>query len=199
MMKENQIILKTENIAPLIKDVHEKIVSIRGLDVILDVDVANLYGVETRRINEAVKNNPDKFPSDYMFVLTSEEVTNLRSKFSTANISPKSRSLPHAFTEKGLYMLATVLKSKTAVNTTFAIIENFSTVRELRRELLDLHKEKDIKNQQSKIEHFGNILSEIVMPDLETTETESSLELNFVIGKIKHTVKRVKRNGKNGE
>ena len=198
-MKENQIILKTENIAPLIKDVHEKIVSIRGLDVILDVDVANLYGVETRRINEAVKNNPDKFPSDYMFVLTSEEVTNLRSKFSTANISPKSRSLPHAFTEKGLYMLATVLKSKTAVNTTFAIIENFSTVRELRRELLDLHKEKDIKNQQSKIEHFGNILSEIVMPDLETTETESSLELNFVIGKIKHTVKRVKRNGKNGE
>ena len=96
-------------------------------------------------------------------------------------------------------MLATVLKSKTAVNTTFAIIENFSTVRELRRELLDLHKEKDIKNQQSKIEHFGNILSEIVMPDLETTETESSLELNFVIGKIKHTVKRVKRNGKNGE
>ena len=199
MMKENKIILKTENIAPLIKDVHEKIVSIRGLDVILDVDVANLYGVETRRINEAVKNNPDKFPSDYMFVLTSEEVTNLRSKFSTANISPKSRSLPHAFTEKGLYMLATVLKSKTAVNTTFAIIENFSTVRELRRELLDLHKEKDIKNQQSKIEHFGNILSEIVMPDLETTETESSLELNFVIGKIKHTVKRVKRNGKNGE
>ena len=198
-MKENQIILKTENIAPLIKDVHEKIISIRGLDVILDVDVANLYGVETRRINEAVKNNPDKFPSDYMFVLTSEEVTNLRSKFSTANISPKSRSLPHAFTEKGLYMLATVLKSKTAVNTTFAIIETFSTVRELRRELLDLHKEKDIKNQQSKIEHFGNILSEIVMPDLETTETESSLELNFVIGKIKHTVKRVKRNGKNGD
>ena len=198
-MKENQIILKTENIAPLIKDVHEKIISIRGLDVILDVDVANLYGVETRRINEAVKNNPDKFPSDYMFVLTSEEVTNLRSKFSTANISPKSRSLPHAFTEKGLYMLATVLKSKTAVNTTFAIIETFSTVRELRRELLDLHNEKDIKNQQSKIEHFGNILSEIVMPDLETTETESSLELNFVIGKIKHTVKRVKRNGKNGD
>ena len=199
MMKENQIILKTENIASLIKDVHEKIISIRGLDVILDVDVANLYGVETRRINEAVKNNPDKFPSDYMFVLTSEEVTNLRSKISTANISPKSRSLPHAFTEKGLYMLATVLKSKTAVNTTFAIIETFSTVRELRRELLDLHKEKDIKNQQSKIEHFGNILSEIVMPDLETTETESSLELNFVIGKIKHTVKRVKRNGKNGD
>jgi len=198
-MKENQIILKTENIASLIKDVHEKIISIRGLDVILDVDVANLYGVETRRINEAVKNNPDKFPSDYMFVLTSEEVTNLRSKISTANISPKSRSLPHAFTEKGLYMLATVLKSKTAVNTTFAIIETFSTVRELRRELLDLHKEKDIKNQQSKIEHFGNILSEIVMPDLETTETESSLELNFVIGKIKHTVKRVKRNGKNGD
>lgn len=131
-----------------------------------------------------------------MFRLTSQEVSDLRSKISTTKISTKTRSLPHVFTEKGLYMLATILKSKTALSATFAIIETFTAVRSLKKELLDLHKEPNIANQQTKIDHFGNVLSEIVMPDLETTETESSLELNFFIGKIKHTVKRIKRNDK---
>lgn len=192
-MKKNQLAAKKKSLALLIKNVQKRIFSIRNENVILDADVAELYGVETRRINEAVKNNPDKFPSDYMIVLTSKELEILRSKFSTANLSSKSRSLPHAFTEKGLYMLATILKSKTAVNATFAIIETFSTVRGLKRELLDLHKENDSTKRRLKMEHFGNALSEIVMPDLETAETESSLELNFIIGKIKHTVKRIKR------
>lgn len=192
-MKKNQLAAKKKSLALLIKNVQKRIFSIRNENVILDADVAELYGVETRRINEAVKNNPDKFPADYMIVLTSKELEILRSKFSTANFSSKSRSLPHAFTEKGLYMLATILKSKTAVNATFAIIETFSTVRGLKRELLDLHKENDSTKRRLKMEHFGNSLSEIVMPDLETAETESSLELNFIIGKIKHTVKRIKR------
>ena len=194
-MKKNQLAANKKSLALLVKNVQKRILSIRGKKVILDADVADLYGVETRRINEAVKNNPDKFPSDYMLVLTSEELSILRSKISTANLSSKSRSLPHAFTEKGLYMLATILKSKAAINATFAIIETFSTVRGLKRELIDLHKETDSAKRQSKMEHFGNALSEIVMPDLETAETESSLELNFIIGKIKHTVKRIKRKG----
>ena len=103
--------------------------------VIADADVANLYGVETKRINEAVRNNPDKFPEDYMFILSSEETAVLRSKFSSTKLSSKSRSLPKAFTEKGLYMLATILKSKNALNVTFAIIETFTKVRSLKREL----------------------------------------------------------------
>ena len=90
-------------------------------------------------------------------------------------------------------MLATILKSKSAVNTTFAIIETFAAVRELKRELVKLHKGDNGKDKHSKMQQFGEILSDIVMPDLETTETESSLELNFIIGKIKHSVKRVKR------
>ena len=90
------------------------IVEIRQHPVIVDADVAALYGVETKRVNEAVKNNPDKFPEDYMFVLTSDESKDLRSKISTTNLSAKSRSLPKAFTEKGLYMLATILKSQRA-------------------------------------------------------------------------------------
>lgn len=125
-----------------------------------------------------------------MFTLTNDEVMDLRSKFSTANPSPKSRVLPKAFTEKGLYMLATILKSSQA---TIAIIETFASVRQLRRELRALHNEPDNKRQQTGMQHFGELLSSIVMPELETSETESSLEINFLIGKIKHTVKRVKR------
>ncbi len=177
----------------LFKEVQEKILFLRNQEVILDADVAQLYGVETKRINEAVKNNTDKFPEGYMFKLTHEELTYLRSKNSTTNISSKSRVLPKVFTEKGLYMLATILKSKQAVNTTFAIIETFATVRHLKRELRNLHEEHDKQQQQSKMQYFGDLLSSIVMPDLETSETESSLEINFLIGKIKHTVKRVRR------
>ena len=188
-----EIIQGNSAIITLMKNVQSKVLTLRNQNVILDADVAALYGVETRRINEAVRNNPDKFPADYKFRLSNAEMISLRSKFSTANISSKSRTLPYAFTEKGLYMLATILKSKTAVNTTLAIIETFTAIRELKRELLDLHKEPDKAKQQTKMEHFGNILSELVMPELETTETESSLELNFLIGKIKHTVKRIKK------
>ena len=76
---------------------------------------------------------------------------------------------------------------------TFVIIETFAKVRELKRELLELHKETDKEKQKTKMQHFGEVLTDIVMPDLQTQETESSLEINFLIGKIKHTVKRVRK------
>ena len=183
----------TELDSKLLTDVRNSIVIIRDMPVIADADVANLYGVETKRVNEAVRNNPDKFPEDYMFVLSSEEAAVLRSKFSSTKLSSKSRVLPKVFTEKGLYMLATILKSRSALNVTFAIIETFTQVRNLKRELIDLHKETDSEKQTAKMRHFGKVLSDIVMPDLETSETESTLELNFFIGKIKHTVKRVRK------
>ena len=173
--------------------VQEKIANIRQWNVITDADVAELYGVETKRVNEAVRNNPDKFPEDYMFTLTKEELQDLRSKISSTKVSPKSRTMPKVFTEKGLYMLATILKSKRAVNVTFAIIETFTKVRYLKREIVELHKEKRPEIQEEKMKRFGEVISDIVMPDLETSETESTLELNFLIGKIKHTVKRIKK------
>jgi hypothetical protein len=188
-MDSQSIILKPE----LLAVVHSNIVIINDKAVIADADVAFLYGVETKRVNEAVRNNPDKFPSDYMFELKPEELLDLRSKFSSTKVSTKSRTATKVFTEKGLYMLATILKSKRALDVTFAIIETFARVRSLKRELVDLHKEQDKEKQVSKMRHFGETLSEIVMPDLETTETESTLELNFLIGKIKHTVKRTKK------
>lgn len=171
------------------------IVEIDGVPVIADADVAALYGVETKRVNEAVRNNPDKFPKDYMFELTDGEVEYLRSKISTTKVSAKSRAATKVFTEKGLYMLATVLKSKQALEATFAIIETFAKVRGLKSEIVALHKEKSKERQAERMHRFSELLSDIVMPDLETTETESTLELNFVIGKIKHTVKRVRRSG----
>lgn len=191
--KSNNSTPKDEQLPLLHSQVQDKIVIIRGISVIIDADVADLYGVETKRVNEAVRNNPDKFPQDYMFELTPNELQDLRSKNSSTKVSTKSRTLPKAFTEKGLYMLATIIKSRRATEVTFAIIETFTKVRNLKRELVELHKETDRHKQTDKMRHFGEVLSDIVMPDLETSETESTLELNFLIGKIKHTVKRIKR------
>lgn len=175
--------------------VRDRLVVLRNVAVLIDADVAALYGVETKRVNEAVRNNPDKFPVDYMFELTKDERDDLRSKISSAKVSSKSRVLPKAFTEKGLYMLATVLKSKRAKETTFAIIETFAQVRGLKRELLAMHAETDVHKRNGMMRHFGETLLDIVMPDPEEAETETSLELNFFIGKIKHTVRRVRKGG----
>ncbi len=189
-----------------LEEVEKKIVIVRGQQVLLDRDVAALYGVETKRVNEAVKNNPRKFHEGYMFELTKEESAALRSKISTTKESLSSTSLTleggkgrhskynfKAFTERGLYMLATILKSKRAEDATIAIIETFYKVRSLKRELVELHQETDKEKQKAKMQHFGEVLTDIVMPDLQTSETESSLEINFLIGKIKHTVKRVRK------
>ena len=196
--KKSKIALaKKAPTAPLLPvslaDVQNKIVSVRQQYVIADADVAELYGVETKRINEAVRNNPDKFPEDYMFALTLDETQDLRTKISTTNVSTKSRTLPKVFTEKGLYMLATILKSSTATAVTFAIIETFTKVRYLKRELVELHKESAPERQTDRLKRFGEAVADIVMPDLETSETESTLELNFFVGKLTHTVKRTKR------
>lgn len=179
-----------------IQKVEDKIAVIRNLEVIADADVAALYGVDTKRVNEAVRNNPEKFPARYMFELTPNELQDLRSKISSTNVSSMNRNPTKVFTDRGLYMLATILKGDKARDVTFAIIETFAKVRELKRELLELHQETDKEVQKTKMQHFGEVLSDIVMPDLQTHETESSLEINFFIGKIKHTVKRVRKEKK---
>ena len=186
---------KSSNLQPaLITEVNNSIVTIRETPVLVDRDVAAIYGVATRDINKAVKNNPRKFPTGYYFELDTEEKRELVENFHRFNPLKHSTVMPKAFSEKGLYMLATILKSDIATEATLAIIETFTKVRSLKRELKELHKETDKKLQNSKMQHFGEVLSDIVMPDLETSETESTLELNFLIGKIKHTVKRVKKN-----
>lgn len=124
------------------KDVERKIIVVRDQKVILDCDVADLYGVKTSAINQAVRNNPQKFPEGYYFELNSEESDCLRSKFLTLKKRGRggfSKYNYKAFTERGLYMLATILKSPRATAATIAIIETFARVRSLKRELLELH------------------------------------------------------------
>lgn len=103
------------------------------------------------------------------------------------------RKLPHAFTEKGLYMLATILKSEVATQATLGIIETFAKVRSLKHDIIALHTETDHDKQATMMKRFSDALTDIVMPDLQVSETESTLELNFIVGKLKHTVKRTKR------
>jgi hypothetical protein len=177
-------ILKIENLKELIIEIREQ-------SVLLDSSVAEIYGVETKRINEAVKNNPDKFPQDYMFELNELEFEDLRSKISSAKFA-KTRVSPKAFTEKGLYMIATILRSKQAVDATFAIIETFSKIRELSRSIKELSLAKDKAEQKSLMQKSGELIADIFDDDLQTSDTETSIELNFAVLKFKHTIKKKK-------
>ena len=175
-----------------LEEVSDKIISIRNEKVILDSDVATLYGVETRDINKAVKNNPDKFPYGYIFELDNKEFTNLRWKFSTTNLT-KTRVLPKVFTEKGLYMLATILKSPLATQTTIAIIEAFTKMRAMTVSIAELMKDHENAEKQKTMVQRGEELFEDIIGDaLDTVGTEMSFELNLAAFKIKHTVKRSK-------
>lgn len=173
------------------EEIENKIIDLRGQKVILDSDVAELYGVETRDINKAVKNNPDKFPVGYFFELTKEEFDDLRWKFSTAKFS-KTRVLPKAFTEKGLYMLATILKSTQATQTTIAIIETFAKIRNLSRNIKALSNAQDESQKQNLLQKSGKIIAEILDDNLVSNERETTIELNFAVLKFKHIIKTKK-------
>ena len=181
-----------------VEQVKETLVSLRGQDVILASDVAKLYGVETKVINQAVKNNPEKFPQGFVYELTKEEWNVLRSKILTLEFQTGRghypKYLPKAFTEKGLYMLATILKSRIATQTTLAIVNTFAEVRELKHRLLEVHDAGSNEEKKNGMKRIGDILADLIMPELETTETQSSLEFNFVIGKLKHSITRQRKN-----
>ena len=110
--------------------IENKIYTIRDMQVMLDSDIAKLYQVETKRVNEAVKRNIDKFPQDLMFEPSVNEIENLRSQYATFKESLINRKyLPKVFTEQGIYMLATVLKSKIATDVTLSIMRTFTKMR----------------------------------------------------------------------
>ena len=172
-----------------IEDVADLIIEIRNTKVIIDSDVANIYGVETKRINEAVKNNPEKFPAGYIIEINQDEWEQMKSKFSTSIKGGKIK-LPKAFTEKGLYMLATILKSKIATQTTISIIETFAKTRELSRNVKELSTVQDKQEQQSLMQKSGEIIADILDDGLETDESETIIELNLAVLKFKHTIKK---------
>ena len=170
--------------------IENKIITIREQKVILDSDVAELYGVETKRINEAVKNNPDKFPDGYILYLSMDEAIASRSKFSTLKRGENLKYVPKAFSERGLYMLATILKSPKATETTIAIIETFTKVRELSSTISQLSEQSEKAQQKSMMQKSGELISDILSDDFQTVGTETTIEFNLSVLKVKHTVKK---------
>ncbi|MGE0739173.1 ORF6N domain-containing protein [Sulfurimonas sp.] len=113
------------------QNLQDKIYTIRGLQVMFDRDLAELYQVETRRLNEQVKRNIERFPKEFMFQLSKEEFENWKSQFATSNDKMGLRKIPYAFTEQGVSMLASVLKSKVAIEISIKIIKAFIGMRKI--------------------------------------------------------------------
>ena len=130
MAKDDSVAKSGNQQLPVENKVESLIRVIRGQQVMLDRDLAELYGVETRRLNEQVKRNIERFPEDFMFQLTKEEFENWKSQFATSNsIVMGARKRPYAFTEQGVAMLSGVLKSSTAVEANIRIMRAFVSMR----------------------------------------------------------------------
>ena len=135
----------------LIMPIRSKIYIIRGKQVMIDRDLSELYQVENRALNQAVKRNSDRFPDDFMFQLTKEEFANWKSQIVISNSDIMGlRKMPHAFTEEGVYMLATVLRSSVAAQTSIAIVRTFTKLREfslhynaLAKKIIELERKND--------------------------------------------------------
>ena len=173
------------------KEVEACMLPVRGQQVLIDRDVAALYGVETKRINEAVRNNPDKFPEGYIFELTEAETEEVKAitaknddfedeKFDRKTISSKTRYAPKAFTDRGLYMLATILKSPRATQTTIAIIDTFAKVKELSRCLSAMKEDTDMETKQSLVQRTGTLLNELINADDKDSNENVAMELNMM-------------------
>ncbi len=175
-------------------EIENKMITLRNQQVILDSDVADLYGVETKRVNEAVSNNPEKFPKGYIWELAAEEIVALRSKISTLKKTGRgqhSKYPPKAFTEKGLYMLATILKSPKAVETTIAIVEAYAKLRELSWVMTEIpRQEENSVEQKTLLQRGGQLMEDLITDVLPVQSSETSFELNLAMLKFKHSVKR---------
>ena len=161
------IVPRPENLAPLVR-------TIRRERVLLDADLANLYGVATKALNQAVKRNLERFPADFMFQLTTEEWKDLRSRvvtskelrtgmqsqFVTSDSRGGTRYLPHVFTEQGVAMLSSVLRSPRAVEVNIAIMRTFVQL----RRLMDSNRELARKIEAMELkydEHFAVVFDAI--------------------------------------
>ena len=199
-----------------LQTIENSVLEIRGIPVLLDSDVATFYGVETKHVNQAVKNNPDKFPTGYIIELSKEEWEVLRSKISTSsgneieeNLRSKfltsswggQRYAPKVFTERGLWMLSTILKSPKATETTLAIIEAFAKIRELGRSIRELADETSKADKNQLMQKAGAIITDILADDLEPLESETTYEVNLAMFRFKHTVKQGRKSKprKNGK
>jgi hypothetical protein len=143
-----------------------RIYFIRGEKVMLDQDLAEMYGVETKQLKRQVKRNTERFPKDFMFELTAKEFETLRSQIGTSSWGG-TRYMPKAFTEQGVAMLSSILNSKTAIEVNIRIIRVFTKMREYaltHKEILMLlgKLEKEVKGNSKDIENIFMVLKELI-------------------------------------
>ncbi len=161
-----------------VDNISNRVYVIRGQQVMLDSDLAELYGYEVKKLNQQVKRNIDRFPEDFMFQLIEDEIIDLRSQFVTANLNSMSRSLPYAFTEQGIYMLATVLRGELAKQQSIFIMRTFREMRHYLRQ-----------NQQFLTQYETNLI--------ETQISELSMDVAGIKdwkSKTEQDIKDIKRN-----
>ena len=160
-----------------INEINNKIYTIRGQQIMLDRDLAELYGVENKRLNEQVKRNIERFPKEFMFQLTKKELEDWKSQFATSNSEKMGlRKLPFAFTEQGVSMLSAVLKSDTAIQTSIRIIKSFVAMRKFlstnanifqRLESIEL---KQLQYQQQTDNQFDKVFKAIESKQIKPTQ-----------------------------
>ena len=157
--------------------------------------------METKALNQAVKRNAERFEEGYLFQLDAQEVENWKSQIVTSNLSKEEiaglkmglRRAPYAFTERGLYMLATVLNSDRAVHATKAIIETYAQVRSMVRDMEALQAEKAGSPEQANmLTRAGHKLASLIGDNLSTVSSKTTIELNLALLKITHEVKQGK-------
>ena len=189
-----QNIVKFENL-------EGRLIQYKDAFVLVDSDVAELYGTTTKEVNQAVSNNHNKFPNGYIIELTKDEKNELVKNFDRFNRLKHSTVSPKIFTEKGLYMLATILTGEIAVETTLKIIETFANVRELSRNLNAIDEDQTKEEQKALVLRSNELLEKVI--DIEPirklkddeTEIETKIELNLGFVKVSRVVKVKKNNG----
>lgn len=160
-------------------EISSRIYSIRGKQVMLDRDLAELYQVDTKRLNEQVKRNIDRFPDDFMFQLTDKELENWKSQYATSNKEIMGlRKMPYAFTEEGIYMLATVLRSSVAAQTSIAIIRTFTKLREFSKHYNALAKK--IMEVERKSDQQYKALTKALDELIEESKAAESKTIGFI-------------------
>jgi len=183
--KETQ---EQQSIVPISEQIEDRILMIRGQKVMLDEDLAAVYGVTTKRLNEQIKRNLDRFPQDFIFQLTQEEMSLVRSQIATAS-KRNFRYLPYAFTEHGAVMVATILNSSIAVQASIHIVRAFIKMRsilvahkELAKKLEELEKKHDTqaKKTDNQYKAIVEVIKRIINDEHLKTKELLKQQIGFI-------------------
>ena len=180
----------------------KKLITLRDTLVLLDKDVAKLYAIEPKKLRQQIKRNLDRFPQDYAFQSSDKELELMVSQNVTPSKKQYGGTNPWVFTEKGLYMVATILKSKNAINATFVIIETFAKIKELSRNINAIMKTTDETVQKELAQKSNRLLEEVIDieadileddEDGEIIETHTKFEFNLGFAKVSRSIKKIKK------